>query len=76
MSQMLNEHDAIMTHDGRLALCIRAYDPAQRRPYPPKAQTQEQWAYDMFDEGRVFCMTNDDVKEELSSGGHVIVMDI
>lgn len=74
MSQMLNEHDAIMTHDGRLALCIRAYNPTPKWPYPPQAQ--KQWTYDMFDEGHIFCMTNDDVQEELNSGGHVIVMDI
>ena len=28
-------------------------------------------AVDMFDEGHVFSMSNDDIREELDSGGHV-----
>ena len=74
MPQMLNENDAIMTHDGRLALCIRVHQAPSRWPYPQ--QNDSHWAYDMFDEGHVFSMSNDDIREELDSGGHVIIMDI
>ena len=74
MPQMLNENDAIMTHDGRLALCIRAYAPQPRWPYPD--QQEKTWKYDMFNEGHIFTMSNDDVQDELTSGGRVIIMDI
>jgi hypothetical protein len=74
MAQMLNENDAIMTHDGRLALCIRVIAPTPRLPYP--RQDQNKWTYDMFDEGHVFSMSDDDIQEELESGGRVIIMDI
>ena len=74
MTQMLNENDAIMTHDGRLALCIRAYVPQPRWPYPE--QKEKVWKYDMFDEGHIFTMSDDEVQDELNSGGRVIVMDI
>ena len=74
MSQMLNENDAIVTQDGRLALCIRAYSPTPRWPYP--IQKNNEWKYDMFDEGHIFTMSNDDVEDELNSGGRVIIIDI
>ena len=74
MSQLLNENDAIMTHDGRLALCIRAYRPLPPYPYPMPQKNK--WEYEMFNEGHVFTMSNDDVEEELESGGRVIIIDI
>jgi hypothetical protein len=30
----------------------------------------------MFDEGRLYTISNDDIRDELDSGGHVIIMDI
>jgi len=75
MGQMLNENDAIMTHDGRMALCIRAHRAPPHLPYPPSPDTHR-WSYDMFDEGRLFTISNDDIRDELDSGGHVIIMDI
>ena len=74
MGQMLNENDAIMTHDGRLALCIRAYKTPSRFPYP--LDQEAHWSYDMFDEGHMYTLSNVEVRDELETGGRVIIMDI
>ena len=68
--------------DGRMALCI-AHRSMMKYTAPQDAQGEQlqlharvQHEYDMFDEGDMWTMSDNDVKDALQSGSRVIIVEI
>lgn len=72
--------------DGRLALCIAhrstmKYDHSATSQHPShgeelRARAYVHHEYDMFDEGDMWTMSDDEVKNALQSGSRVIIVEI
>jgi len=73
---LLLEGQALQSSNGRLALCIAAHAPMTPHIIEEEARISPIWKYEMFDEGDTVVINNHDVKNTLTSGGRVIIIDM
>ena len=73
---LLLEGYALQSSDGRLALCVAAHPPMTPHIINDEARLSLKWKYEMFDEGDTVIIDNHDVKNTLTSGGRVVIVEM
>jgi hypothetical protein len=72
---LITQGSALVMEDNRVALCLELYPPMYE-PQIPSHGHDEQWTYEMFEEGNVVTIHDEDVLDELDRGSRVIVIDM
>jgi len=67
---------ALQSSDGRLAICVAAHAPMTPNIVDDEARLSLRWKYEMFDEGDTCVIDNHDVKNILTSGGKVVIIEM
>ena len=70
MGPLLLEGYGLQKKDGHLAICMHAYSVSSI----PESLGIVEWNYEMFEDGVMRCMTDDDVHHELGAGGRIIIV--
>ena len=72
MGPLLLEGYGLQRKDGHLAICMHAHSGSA----VSKSLGILKWNYEMFEDGLMRCMTDDDVYQELDAGGRIIIVQI